>query len=154
MTKPDNRWLDGGEDALFTGVSRYLDGYPGLQETHPRIYVPCRMQGVDPPFLALLDTGAHFLIPNKDIAHLVEDHLVGSLGQVEIRSARGLLRGEIYKHGVTLAASMGVSLDIEATVFITPDWHGPSFIGYAGVLEGVRFAVDPGANRFYFGPLN
>ncbi len=44
-------------------------------------------------------------------------------------------------------------MDIEANVFVVPGWQAPCFIGYAGALDRVRFAIDPSANRFYFGPL-
>jgi hypothetical protein len=55
---------------------------------------------------------------------------------------------------VTLVATDGVSLDVEATVFVSADWAGPNFIGWLGFLERLRFAVDPSERRyFYFGPV-
>jgi hypothetical protein len=40
---------------------------------------------------------------------------------------------------------------VDATIFVSPDWHGPNFIGYQGLLQRIRFAVDPETNLFYFG---
>lgn len=137
----------------FSGASRYLDALTGLREVYPRIYVQCRIPGVSPPFLALLDTGAHFCILNRDVAELVQPHLTDGLGQVTVRTAHGPVAGELFSHQVSLVAGFGESLDIEANVFVPPNWRGPSFIGYAGALDRVRFAVDPRKNRFYFGSL-
>jgi hypothetical protein len=52
-----------------------------------------------------------------------------------------------------LLADTGEPLDVPATVFVTPDWPGPNFLGYQGLLQRIRFAVDPESNRFYFGPI-
>jgi hypothetical protein len=65
----------------------------------------------------------------------------------------GLLRGSLYRVPVRIPADEGDPLDLEATVFFSPEWHGPSFIGYEGLLQRIRFAVDPEENLFYFGPL-
>ena len=43
--------------------------------------------------------------------------------------------------------------DAEATVLVSSDWQGPSIVGYTGMLDRIRFAVDPPANQFHFGPL-
>lgn len=52
-----------------------------------------------------------------------------------------------------LRADEGESLRVEATIFLSPDWIGPNFIGYGGLLQRIRFAVDPESNLFYFGPI-
>ena len=38
-------------------------------------------------------------------------------------------------------------------IFLSPDWPGGNFIGYEGVLDRIRFAVDPHRNRFYFSSI-
>jgi hypothetical protein len=55
---------------------------------------------------------------------------------------------------LTLLADEGDSLDVDAAVFVaTGDEYpvGRSFLGYAGLLERIRFALDPQTNQFYFG---
>ena len=42
---------------------------------------------------------------------------------------------------------------IEATVFISSDWKGPSVLGYTGVMDRAQIALAPQNNGFYFGPL-
>jgi hypothetical protein len=59
---------------------------------------------------------------------------------------------------VTLVATGGESLTFEATAFLPEtetqgDWALPSFLGWQGCLERIRFAVDPAEEVFYFGAL-
>ncbi|HKI06536.1 MAG TPA: hypothetical protein VKK31_31460 [Thermoanaerobaculia bacterium] len=42
---------------------------------------------------------------------------------------------------------------LDATVLVSQDWFGGSFIGYEGLLQRIRFAVDPETNLFYFGQI-
>ena len=67
-------------------------------------------------------------------------------------AAHGLIRGGLHIHRITLVADMGAPLGIDATVFVSPDWRGPCFIGYTGALDRLNFAIHPRDNRFYFGP--
>ena len=48
-------------------------------------------------------------------------------------------------------ADEGESCEVDATLFVSRDWVYGNFVGYSGFLERIRFAVDPGANDFYFG---
>lgn len=50
-----------------------------------------------------------------------------------------------------IVAEEGRSLEVEAIVFVSPEWTEQTFLGYAGLLERIRFGVDPQANDFYFG---
>ena len=51
-----------------------------------------------------------------------------------------------------MVADQGEPLDFDATVFIAPGWPGPCVLGYTGALDRLSFAVQPQANRLYFGP--
>ncbi len=112
-----------------------------------------RPEGVDGWFLALLDTGAHFCILNRSVARLVEDRLTDHLGQSSLQTARGPVRGDLFLLRVTLVAELGKDLEIDAVVFVAPEWEGPCFIGYSGVLDRMRSAFDPNDNSYYFGRL-
>lgn len=111
------------------------------------------LEGSDISFLALLDTGGHYLILSQDVFEEIQDHLVDQVGQAELRTAYGLVRGELYLHRVTLVAGRGDPLSFDTTVFVSPDWRGPCFLGYVGALDRVCFGVHPGNNQWYFGPL-
>ncbi len=134
-------------------MSLYRDSYPGLQENQARIYVKFSPAGVHSAFWALFDTGAHFCLLNKTVAGLVQDHLTESLGVFRVRTAYGPVQGGLYLHRIKLLAEVGESLDIDATVFIPPEWQGPCFLGYAGAMDRINFAINPGANEIRFGAL-
>jgi len=137
----------------FTGAARYSDGHPWFREDQSRIYVRFQPEGAELPHVALLDTGAHYCILDREIATGIDRFLTEPLGQMELRTAYGTIRGDLHTHRITLLAEAGDSLDIESTVFVSPDWRAPSFLGYVGALDRLRFAVDPQLNRFYFGSL-
>ena len=52
---------------------------------------------------------------------------------------------------VSLVADVGESPDLDATFFVSADWRQGTFLGYSGLLERIRFAIDPYRNLFYFG---
>jgi hypothetical protein len=52
---------------------------------------------------------------------------------------------------MTLLADEGRELEVDATVFACPHWPGPNFLGYGGLLERIRLALDPHRRHFYFG---
>ena len=157
MSRHDALLLDsprsGAPEPFAIGASRYLDAHPGLRDPQPRIYVKFRPEGVDAnlSFLALLDTGGHFCILSQDVADLIHDRLTERLRQVRLRTARGLIEGDLYRHKISLIADRGKSLALDTNVLIVPDWTAPCFIGYSGVLEYLCFAVDSRSNQFYFG---
>ncbi len=102
--------------------------------------------------MALLDTGGHYCILSKDVAASIQGHFGECLDEVDLRTAYGLIRGKLYRHRITLIAEAGDSLDIDATVFVSPEWRWSSFLGYTGILDRIRFAADSPANEFFFGP--
>ncbi len=149
MTVPD-RGL-GLEELSFVGASSFVDARPDLRETEPRIYVKFFPAGAEAAYLGLLDTGGHYCILAQDIASSIEDDLTESIGHRVIRTSRGLIRGDLHTHSITLIGEIGESLDVEVIVFISPDWQGPNILGYLGVLDRVQFAIQPRTNRIFFG---
>ena len=62
-----------------------------------------------------------------------------------------MLAGSLERIPLTLTASDGDSLTIDATWFVSEEWPGPTVIGWRGALERIRFAIDPSEESFYFG---
>jgi len=52
---------------------------------------------------------------------------------------------------MSLVADEGRSLEVDATFFISQSWRGGTFLGYTGLLDRLRIALDSPANLFYFG---
>ena len=100
----------------------------------------------------MLDTGASWSVLNADVADDLE--LFDRDGPtVTISSRMGTVQGKLVRAMTTLVAEDGDSLEVDSTVFVSRDWPAGNFIGYSGLLERIRFAIDPQANAFIFGGL-
>jgi hypothetical protein len=133
------------------GRARFLDTSERNRESSAKIFVPIRVDGID--LLAQLDTGAPWSILPTALCESL--NLSDGQGQpVRLSTRKGELNGRLERVKLTLVASEGASLDVEATIFVVPDWDEDAFIGWSGLLERVRVAIDPApqANYFYFGP--
>ena len=74
-------------------------------------------------------------------------------GRVRLSSRVGSFEGALFRGLITLPADRGEPLDVEATIFLSPEWTRPNFLGYQGLLQRIHFAVDPEHNLFYFGRI-
>jgi len=62
------------------------------------------------------------------------------------------MNGYLVRLPLTLWADEGEDLQLDGTFFVSDNWpDGMTFLGYSGLLDALRFAVDPQANDFYFG---
>lgn len=132
------------------GRSTYLDADTSLPLEGARILVRLQFEGVS--VLALLDTGAAWSIVDTEVADalgLFEED--GS--QVTISSRVGRVTGKLVRVNATLVAEDGEGVELESTVFVSREWSHGSFVGYSGLLERIRFAIDPDSNSFFFGAL-
>ena len=99
----------------------------------------------------MVDTAASWCVLEGALASLfVQEHEILIQNQ-RLATRLGDYVGDLCRAPVTLLADEGDSLTIESTVFLCRDWPGPNFIGYNGLLERIRFAVDLSSNTFYFG---
>ena len=100
----------------------------------------------------MLDTGAPWSVLNAELAEALE--LFDRDGEpVTISSRVGTVQGKLVRAMTTLVADDGDSVEVDSTVFISRDWPEGNFIGYSGLLERIRFAIDPHDNAFIFGGL-
>lgn len=127
-----------------TGWAGYLVG--GRASGHPLVVgARCRLDGVAVTTNALLDTGAEWSVIGGDMAQLVEPYGSDTSIAITYSTRLGLLEGHLYRLGVELVADQGQNLHVDATVLLMPSWPGPSVVlGYRGLLERVRFAMEPG----------
>jgi hypothetical protein len=134
-----------------TGGVRYVDTVEPYPMSEARIVIPLALKSVAKPVLAVVDTGAPWCIFEPTVAQDLARCFIPLQWQVSLSTRLGLVRGALYRGMITIPADEGDSIDVESTVFLSPDWRGPNFIGYQGLLQRIRFAVDPEANLFYFG---
>jgi hypothetical protein len=113
---------------------------------HPLVVgARCRLAGTALTTEALVDTGAEWSVVGGEMVKLVEPQ-ASRMGQTIHYSTRlGVLQGDFYRMGVELVADHGQNLHVDATVLLMPEWRGPAVVlGYRGLLERVRFALEPG----------
>lgn len=99
----------------------------------------------------MIDTAAPWCVLEGTLASVFADQGAILVPRQVLSSRLGDHTGDLCRASVTLLADEGDSLTVEATVFVCPYWSGPNVIGYNGLLERIRFAVDPSMNTFYFG---
>lgn len=137
-----------GDRPFTTGRCRFLDS-DGIRD-EPKIYAQVVPGDWKTPVLAQLDTGAAWSVLDSEIAE--ELGLFDERGeQAKLSTRLGLMNGTLVRVPFTLIAEEGESLRLDATVFVSREWREGTFLGYGGLLERIRFAIDPSANNFFFG---
>ena len=143
-----------GPGSFAVGAVHYEDRYPGHAE-HARIVVEVSLAG-RLNTQAVVDTGSPWCIIDPEMAGALGG-VIEDTGHEERLTIRGdAWPGRLGRLQIGLRAEYGDDLWVDATVFTPSDgalerWPYPNFIGLAGFLERVRFAVDPYENLFYFG---
>ena len=107
--------------------------------------------------MALPDTGAQWSVLGDWAAELLGDELDDLDEVIELSTRHGRFSGKLARVTIWLLADPGCGFDlpIEATVLVAGGWPGPTVLGYRGMLERVRLALDPdagGQSMFFFGP--
>ena len=144
--------------AFSTGVATYEDSYPG-DEGNARIVLSVSIEGRIST-QAIVDTGAPWCILHPELARKVGVSADAGYTPATRLSIRGIsYAGCLHVMSIGLRNEReGDDLEIPATVFVPTippgeTWLHPNFLGLTGLLDRIRFAVDPAENAFYFGPL-
>ena len=133
------------------GRSLFCDDLPGNGEGAAKIYVKVAVGHLG-PMLAQLDTGAAWSVFDPEVAEAigVPEPLTDP---IRIDTRFGWRDGHLARVPITLVADDGESLEVDATIFVCTTWPpGKNFVGYNGLLERIRIALDPQQHYFYFGP--
>lgn len=133
------------------GRSRFLDHVPGAHED-TKVYVKIMPEALGQVLVAQLDTGAAWAVLDAEVAEAMS-LLDGGGFPIPLSTRRGRQHGRLERVRIDLLADEGESYGLEATVWVSPEWRWGNFLGYGGLLERIRFAVDPSDNSFYFGSM-
>lgn len=135
----------------FAGQCGYLaDAMAGPHRL--LLAVPCRIAESDTEVFALLDTASEWCIIAGELADRLGIAWDPSDG-VRLHSRFGLISGALVRANVAFLAEQGLETRVEATWFVSADWPGPAVLGWKGVLERIRFAIDPSDETFHFADL-
>jgi hypothetical protein len=107
---------------------------------------------------AVVDTGGAFLLLDPVFAASIGIDHADALAQDRIHIRGFTRRGTIHRLPLTLLATAGEPLTFEATAFVPELEHGemwplPSYLGWQGCLDRIRFAGDPADEVVYFGAV-
>ena len=130
-------------------MARYADVDRDASAMEPRILIRLDME--DALVFAVVDTAAPWCVFRPEVNDHLEPSLTRIPGRVVLDTRLGRFQGSLHRGSLRILAEEGQSLDVEATVFVTPDWPGPNFLGYQGFLQRIRFAVVPASNTYFFG---
>jgi len=140
--------LDG--QRFTSGRSLFYDQHPKFLEPTAKVFVKVAFPGLNRRMLAQLDTGAAFSTLEVEVAE--ELGFFNLKGQTARLSTRlGTIGGHLVRLPLSLIADEGDSLSVEATFFVSRDWRGPTLLGYVGLLDKLRIALDSPVNFFHFG---
>ena len=144
-------WSAPGRE-FATGEARFTSRPAHTFDRLARIHLTVQIGAVHA--LAVLDTGGAYLVLDPVMAANVD---IGEPVHAERIAIRGFVyNGTVHRIPITIPAEAGEPLTFEATAFV-PElaageaWPLPSYLGWQGCLERIRFAVDPRAERVYFG---
>jgi len=141
-----------GEADFTQGRSTFRDHADEPMEPTAKVYVPVRIGASESTVLAQLDTGAAWSVLDPVVARSLGLLNAGGL-LTRLETRFGTQEGRLVRVPIQFVADHGTALHTEGTFFISPDWPpGRTFLGYSGLLDAMRFAIDPQANHFYFGP--
>jgi len=141
-----------GQADFTCGRSRYLDILEEALEPTAKIFVKIAFEDSEASSWAQIDTGAAWSVLDPLIAkRLGYLDLDGEPTELDTRLGRKV--GVLVRIPFRFLADDGENYTTEGTFFISSDWpSGRTFLGYSGLLDGMRFALDPQVNHFYFGP--
>ena len=101
----------------------------------------------------MVDTAAPWCIFDSEVGEILQEQFQPVSGELSLSTRLGLFTGHLYRAPLAFPPAVGGPFEVEATIFVSPDWSGGNFLGYEGLLQRIRFAVDPEANLFYFGQI-
>jgi hypothetical protein len=120
----------------------------------PKIYIQIAVGTPSSSMLAMVDTGAAYSVLDADVAEELGAFDEAGTPQVDLATRHGLLRGRLVRRETWIVAQEGPTLGFEATFWVSRDWTYGLVLGYSGLLERIRFAIDPIAARFHFGSVD
>ena len=141
-----------GQTDFTGGRSKYRDFLKEPREPTAKIFVKISLEkDFASGIWAQVDTGAAWSVLDPLVAERFGYwDLDGA--QIGLDTRFGLKWGTLVRIPIRFLADDGEDFDTEGTFFICPDWPpGRTFLGYSGLLDAMRFALDPRANHFYFG---
>jgi hypothetical protein len=151
-----SRLIDSSGAEFATGQFPCFTAHATPGDRLNRLFVYVRIGEAQCP--AVIDTGGAFLVVDPDLAMRVGLDRKAAIAHERVNIRGFVHHGTIHRMPLTLLATTGESLTFEATAFVPELEHGetwplPSYLGWQGCLDRIRFAVDPADEVVYFGAV-
>lgn len=137
-----------------TGVLTYFDEDPDKKRENAAIYIPVNIPlggGRSIAVIAFVDTGSPYVMVGPDVIEALGLRPHSAAVHITVHTRMGLIDGFLDSVDLVIPAEDGESLQIAANVFASDKWDQGVFLGYAGCMTHFNFAVQPDANKFFFG---
>ena len=140
-------------EPFATGAAAYAYVPASEREETPRITLDVLIGNLRTS--AFVDTGGVYLICSPQIAAALNLDPVDGLRVPNLIFRGAQLPGVLHRIPLTILASQGETITLEATAFVPGsinEWSDfPCILGIYLCLDRLRFAVDPINEVFYFG---
>jgi hypothetical protein len=151
-----SRLLDSSGAEFATGEFPCFMGHAWSGDRLTRLFVYVQIGNAQIP--AVVDTGGAFFVIDPQLAAEIGVDRVNAIASERIQIRGYTQRGTVHRLPLTLLAAEGEPLTFEATAFVPELEHGdtwplPSYLGWQGCLDRIRFAVDPADEVVYFGAV-
>jgi hypothetical protein len=152
-----SRLIDSSGAEFATGQMPCFMRYAIAGDRLTRLFVHARVGMAR--ISAVVDTGGAFFVVDPELATTIGVDRNDAIARERIHIRGSMLRGTIHRLPLTLLAAKGEPLTFEATAFVPELEHGetwplPSYLGWQGCLDRIRFAVDPADEVVYFGAVD
>ena len=133
-----------------SSLTIYLDNMEG--DPNNRICIYVKFSDL-PATLAIVDTGAPFCVLNREQARAIDpEYRLNATENTKLVIRGHPTYGVLIRLPVTVCANKGVDVKVEGTIFVPDsDILMPNFIGLEGILNRIKFAIDPQKSHFFFG---
>ena len=147
--------LQHSDGSVFTASwASFRDTLPGQPiRRDAKVYIQLAVGTPTITLTAMLDTGAAFSVLHADLAEELGAFDDADAPPLKLATRHGLLPGHLVRRPAWLLAEDGESLEVDATFWVSRAWRHGHFLGYGGLLQRIRFALDPESNQFHFGPI-
>jgi hypothetical protein len=135
----------------YTGKASYYPDH-GVDTHQLLVGIACLMEPLPRRMIALFDTAAEWCVLPPTLRLELGIEVVEGEGDVFLSTRFGTVQGRLERVDVTLHASEGDPLTIDATCFVSAQWPGPLVLGWRGCLERMNFGFNNSEAAFYFAP--
>ena len=83
--------------------------------------IPLQLASIPKPIFAVVDTAAPWCIFEPRVAKTLAEHFLLLEPRVALSTRLGLIHGALYRGLIAIPADEANSLEVDATVFLSPD---------------------------------